>query len=365
MGSIGGITDKLERLNTGQGLSLLATSAHGAGITGKTYKGGRQSVINLAGCRNKYMKKISISIIVTGVAILVFLVLYTFKNREDISEKETLAGEVSKQTPKEVKNTIVHPELGVIQAPLGRLEPESGYKDELTDDMKKSILEDVESHKLWHRANMSAGFSDYGATAMASGDPFSLLSINDLPLVLQKEIRGELEKREKLGHDLISDKVGDEILRIKEYVDKDPSTISQNINFALSELPESLTDDNYEYIGHTFPGTPLSQSEDETYSTIRRVYESTSNPEHLIVVEEASLTNGSSTLVREFVNTDVNEYPAIYSEKKTESGETYAMLTWTTQTSAYSIYQVGSVDDQTAGKIGSMAGESADVNVGK
>jgi hypothetical protein len=322
------------------------------------------------------MKKTQIAITAIGIIILVFGFLAFYFNREDTPTKEIFTGKISEQVPpNKINNTIVHPELGVIQLPtptppdaINKLVPETenNYKNELTDDMKIALLEDIKSNKLIYDANTSAGFSDHGTSVMANNDPFSLMSINDLPTELQEVLRKELEEYEKYGYDLISDKGADEIVRINEYVYKDPDTISSSVDFALSELPESLTD-NYEYVGHAFPGAIISQSEDEPHDTIRRVYKSTDSSDHLIIVEETSSESGdtATALTKEFVNTDVNEYPAIYSKKKTESGKTYAMLTWTTQTSAYSVYQVGSVDEKTAGKIGSMAGEISDANVGK
>ncbi len=215
--------------------------------------------------------------------------------------------------------------------------------DDIPDSLMKDVLKDIEENSaLNHQAMLDSGFSEEAAQNIASGNPKNLLSIDSMPKELQSSIRKELEKSKKNGYDDVDEKDADEITGVTNYI-LGTSVSVPNINFSLSIIPQ-LISANYNYIGYTFPNTYDSQSANGVHETVRRVFQRLDSS-HILIVEETSLNSGSSNLISEFVNSQVASLPAIYAIKKSPTNKTYAMLNWTTDKFAYSLYQVPPLDN--------------------
>lgn len=303
--------------------------------------------------------------IILLIAIIGIVVLYFRNNNGDYLDVDN--------------NKINHPELGTLNLPnLSSFDfpkvkkkkiqiqremqkPNFKFGADLPEDIRKAVLEDVKNNNLAYDSIIRSGFSEKAAEKMSSTSPDNTISINDMPPEMQESIREELRYILEKGYDEVEDRHADEIIRVRDYMSDNSEEISDRINFELSKIPESVNE-NYKEIGHAFPNAFVSESENGTYDTIRRVFQSNSDSQDLLIIEETSLQSGSANLISEFVNSSVNEYPAIYSIKNTQDGEFYAMLNWTTQGYAYSLYQGGTVNDDTLKVLNSIASSITEVN---
>ncbi|MBA5248535.1 hypothetical protein MNB_SUP05-SYMBIONT-4-440 [hydrothermal vent metagenome] len=188
----------------------------------------------------------------------------------------------------------------------------------------------------------SLGFSKNMSNVLNSKNPHNLISLNDMPEQLRNSIRLDLEKRKRNGFDEVNEKDADEITGILRHIINTSDAINK-LSFNKSLIPDVIVT-NYDYQGYTFPNYTDHQSEIITYGTLRRVYYR-HNTSHLLIVEERSLHSGGAALIKELINSSVDDLPAMYVLKKSKLGERYAMLSWVTSNFVYSLYQVGNIDD--------------------
>ncbi|MCU7905991.1 MAG: hypothetical protein KZQ76_09045 [Candidatus Thiodiazotropha sp. (ex Epidulcina cf. delphinae)] len=229
-------------------------------------------------------------------------------------------------------------------------------------DIKEKALLEIESTSFQQRDLTDMGFSSEGAEKLASNDPKNnLISIEDMPKELQDAVRRELEKSKANGYDDVSDRSADEITGVMNYIVSTSASIP-NLRFSLSNIPKAITQ-NYSYIGYTFPGVTYNESV-SSYGTVRRVYQRLDSS-HLLIVQERGLDNGTkSNLTKEFINTEVNGYPAIYAIKKSPNGNAYAMLDWNIPSYSYVFYFVGPLKNS-RNMLGFMGAEISKVNADK
>lgn len=312
------------------------------------------------------MKKMWILVIILLIAIIGIVMLYFRNNNRDYLDADS--------------NKINHPELGALSLPKPsspdfpkvkkkkiQIQKEmqklnNNFEVDLPEDIRKSVLQSIKNNSLVNDAVIESGFSEKALEKMISTSPDNIISINDMPPEMQEPIREELRQTLENGYEEVEDRYADKIIRVRDYMSDNSEEIPDRINFELSKIPESVSE-NYKEIGHTFPNAFVSESENGTYDSIRRVFQSNNNDsQDLLIIEETSLQSGSANLISEFVNSSVNEYPAIYSIKTTQDGESYAMLNWTTQGYAYSLYQGGTINDDTPKVLNSIARSITEVN---
>lgn len=302
-------------------------------------------------------------LIIIGLAVVAVALFF-------VLNKDSMTNDKTKQNHNITKgdNSIEHPELGRIELPdssppsVFSSDPEtqknnndnesntvsdenlpSEESTELPDDILETAIEEVQKNTdLDVESLVESGFTEEGAKSISSGDPENVISIQDMPQELQASILQDFERSKKNGYDDVEDKDADEITGIFNYIVGTAYPIPK-LTFQPSNVPVIIPS-NFSYLGYTYPNAFVSQSADGLYDSVRRVFQS-NDSSYSMILEETSLQAGSANLIKEFVNSNVYGYPSIYAIKKSPSGKTYAMLNWSSENYAYSLYQVGSLDN--------------------
>lgn len=204
-------------------------------------------------------------------------------------------------------------------------------------------------------ASMRAGFSRAAAETLAGKYPERSLDSDDLPPAIASSIKHKAAQFKQDGIQEIAISLADEIINIEKHI-VGISSQDENLSFSLSKVPREITD-NYTYIGYSFPGSGMNKY--FSNDTVRRVFQSM-NSASTLVIEEQSLQHGNAVLLSAFVNTNVFEYPAIFSIMKVDSGASYETLNWVSKNFAFILYAIG----PSTGKeyLVSLAEELTDIN---
>ena len=288
---------------------------------------------------------------------IVLWVNYSDNGKSEIKVVKSIKDERIKRNTSENTSSINDSSLN---RPIAILEKNTQTNHELPAEIANMEMPNLPkdfslptTNDLGISSAMSAGFTDAGAKAISSSSPDDLLSVDDMPEQIRNEIKENLKFIQENGYEEVSDITSHEIVNIVNYLNGSSQKI-ENITFEPSITPEYI-EDNYNYIGYSYPNFVQSQSSDiKSNDTVRRVYQDINN-NGLLVLEESSLNGGGATLLKEYVNDKVGEYPATYVLKKTEQGETYATLNWITDSSVYTLYQVDNVDNSTQSNLNKAA----------
>lgn len=206
----------------------------------------------------------------------------------------------------------------------------------LQEELPSDILEKIENN-INNKLDLGSagGFAKSGLNKMENNNLKDTISINELPPMIAGEAKKNLLFRDKNGFDKTSERNAQNIVNSIGQLSGTQFPISK-LSFELSILPNSFYN-SYQYLGYIYP----FQGEKSTiYSSIKRVFNKISN-NTILVIKETSLKNGSAVITTEFVNTNVQNCPAVIIEKRSNSGTKYGQINWNTNLIGFTIYQIG------------------------
>lgn len=284
------------------------------------------------------MKKILFFVLI----IILFIVVYMNLKKSDIEiikQKKDIQNDVEIKMPTRTEKKVSKFAKNV----LIQLEGEDKgikKKTEINIDENEIIrkaLKEIQNIKSEENISRNSGFSVDGSKKIASRNPHELLSVKDMPKELQQEITELLKEKKRLGYDELTENEINDISNIEDTIEIN-KPINESIKFKLSKLSDEISSE-YEYIGHAFPKS--FNAGDDEHDTVRRVFEGRDNNQKMIIEETELNSERSSNMLSEFINTNVNGYPAEYSVKKSNSGKTYGQITWNTENRSYTVYLTG------------------------
>lgn len=305
------------------------------------------------------MKKKLTYIAVTTLIIFAWYLFDNGKSINNIDKDNTIMGNnINKNTALNV-DKIIGKSIGLPTTKIkkridnhnriketsnNKLDVNNGFEGELInipmpENILKNAIQELESDEFQKDLLIDIGFDKEGSEKILTEDPKNPLSATNLPKDIQESIQNMLKDRKKNGYDKTSDKNTHEITGVMNYIVSTSKSIP-NIRFPLSNIP-TIVGTNYNYIGYTFSGVFDTQAVEGTYGSVRRVYNSSDSSHILIIEESANNKHAGAYLIKDFVNTVVNEYPAIYSIKKSPNGKHFALLNWIIPSYTYDLYFVG------------------------
>lgn len=234
-----------------------------------------------------------------------------------------------------------------------RTDDQYAPQDKLPDSILKKIHQDINENKL-NLGNIG-GISEVGREKLDGNDLTDAISIDDLPPSIASEARGDLEFRKKNRFDKTSERNTSEILTAIGQISGTEYQIP-NLDFQPSKLPDSFRSD-YQYLGYIYP---YRIDELTTYTSIKRVFSHAVN-NSVLVINETSLKNGGATLIKEFVNSQVQGCPTMIVEKRDSIDRRYGQINWNTNLIGFTIYQFN-VKDPTSGLL-NLANSIAIANI--
>lgn len=200
-------------------------------------------------------------------------------------------------------------------------------------------LMDEETSIRLRRESMvdGAGYSEEGAKAFERGESIAL---KDMPESLRDEYQKELENLKKDGYLKISEEDMSDIVDVSSHLIGQKKDNIKNINFEPSNIPELLKS-KYQYAGYAFEPVSYSEKNGSPSNTLRRVFIDPDTSSTIMLEEEPITKDYKSSLVKEFVNTQINGREAKFEIHKSPANRTYSMLTWSTDAHVYTIFQFG------------------------
>ncbi|MBL4869287.1 MAG: hypothetical protein JKY67_23235 [Pseudomonadales bacterium] len=245
-------------------------------------------------------------------------------------------GDVSEQQGVTQDNHVEHIEV---------LSPKKRFIRSESKDMPKDVMEtafaEIEDGSLFGDLG---GFSEAGVKQLNSNDGQNTISAFDLPKSFSGEVLKDLEFREENGYEEVSVEEASSISSIIGEITGTEYPIP-NLSFELATLSQWFKS-QYSYIGYMFPYTGHERL-GSYYGSVKRVFHHISGS-HIIVLEETTLKDGSSHLIKEFVNTDILGCHANLIEKRAPNGTSYGHLNWSTASAKLLVLKVNA-DDSLSG----------------
>jgi len=279
-------------------------------------------------------------ILVVLVVFGVFFVFKHVKNFKDDFFKETVFISPSQQG---VRNPIKD-KIEVIN------EPQVGEKKNGVNSWSRNEPTEEEFFESFNEAIINGDVviddfvenGDFGKK-VHSNNPQTTISTSDLPPELANKLNEEVNFKKKHGYERISD---DDVYKEKSAV-FDLSGTERAIpylSFELTKIP-AILEAYYEYQGYIYP---KSMTATPSYTSVRRVYQNKTGVDY-IVIDEESLVHGSSHVLSEFVNANVQGCPAIIGEKRAMSGDGYGAINWSNKNYSYTIMRLFAQNNRTQG----------------
>lgn len=264
--------------------------------------------------------------IITGclVSILFGLFLFNYKSQPQlINEKKSLT------------NLSTQPSKKLLSArPVNLIEPQIVTSGSIVhSDIENSLIKEMGE----------ATYTQSHLGKMNNKDPKVTISISDHHPEFQQILRTQLELERKNGYISYSKHEMNAEYNIKNHLF---STDHANLNshFKLSKLPPEL---ELSYLGYV-----LKDIHPENLSTnnikahvVKRIFSSDST---ILSLQEESAENGSDHFIKEFVNTNIADYPAIISTLRSDDGRSLQQLSWNTNRYRYTLISnsVKAIDEQ-------------------
>jgi len=168
---------------------------------------------------------------------------------------------------------------------------------------------------------------------MFSKDPQITIDINEHDPETQKQLTKELQFIKSNGYAEISQDEIDEQINAKNNLFSNGNP-RDNADFELSTLPNDL--DN-SYIGFVIEGASPDINPGYKSPVIKRVFNYNGST---ILLQEEDTRNGGSHFVKEFVNENINGYPALNTTYKSKNKKQLEELRWNTNNYRYTLYSI-------------------------
>lgn len=230
------------------------------------------------------------------------------------------------------EQTIQHPELGIINVPNSA----SPSMNQLPNNsIPPEALEELNSEGFKIQSARNAGYSGNGAELFIKNQP---ISISQMPKEVQPLLNAVLKEVTEKGYETTDEEEISRITDLENNLTSDDSVI-KNLSFEPSKIPESLNE-KYRYEGYVYDSVTYNPDNSQPANTVRRLYRKMDS-NGVLVIEESTLENAQSSLVKEFVNASVSDSAAMYAIKKSPSNKEYSLLTWNGAKHSYTLYQYG------------------------
>lgn len=280
------------------------------------------------------MNRYFIALILSGTLSLAYLYFSPAADRSGASTSKILPATANEAE----NNTALNQTLTT-----GDIAPSNSKSHDNNQDVPRigagARLMDEETSIRLRRESMvdGAGYSEDGAEALERGESIAL---QDMPESLRDEYQKELDSLRKDGYLTISEDDMSDIVEVSNRLIGQKNDNIKNINFEPSKIPRILKD-KYQYSGYAFDPVSYSEKNGSPSNTLRRVFIDPDTSSTIMLEEEPITKDYNSSMVKEFVNAQINGREAKFEIHKSPANRTYSMLTWSTDAHVYTIFQFG------------------------
>lgn len=306
----------------------------------------------------------NILIIVTGVVIIVLI--YLLKTSENATKtKDISAQNVSthktltlkkNQSKKQFNSTNSKSEKAHIkninvnnitdnnfnELPNNQSSPlneKNVFNKERDNEIMRMAKEEVFSKEFKDKVLVDMGFNEDAIAKLDSNNSEdNLLSTKDAPPKLRNLISQQLAEDKERGYSLMGNTAMSRRINAVQYILG--SYPIKSTTFSPANIPEYVNN-NYDYLGYTFPGASHGDSLNIKHGTLWRLYQA-KNASYIVLLQESGHGKyaGSHTF-KETINENVLNYPAKYLLFKAPNGQSFTLLTWKIKFYGFALHFIG------------------------
>lgn len=226
-----------------------------------------------------------------------------------------------------------------------KLNPSLSNKDfvfnkERDDEIMRTAEKEIFSKAFQDEMMADMGFNKVALAKLDIDNPNeNLLSTKDAPQELRHLIEKQLAEDKKRGYSEINDASMSKIINAIHYI---LGTYPiKSTTFSPANIPEYVNN-NYYYLGYTFPGASYGDGLNIKHGTLWRLYQA-KNASHIILLEESGhgAGIGGSYTFKETINESVLNYPAKYELFKSPNGQSFTLLNWDIKSYGFALHFIG------------------------
>jgi hypothetical protein len=184
------------------------------------------------------------------------------------------------------------------------------FDKERDDEIMRMAEKEIFSKAFQDEMMADMGFNKEAVAKLDADKPYeNLLSTKDAPPELRNLIEKQLAGDKKRGYSEISNASMSKIINAIHYILG--SYPIKSTTFSPANIPEYVNN-NYDYLGYTFPSASYVDSLNIKLGTLWRLYQA-KNASYIILLEESGhgIGIGGSYAFKETINENVLNYPAI------------------------------------------------------
>ena len=238
------------------------------------------------------------------------------------------------------------------------------FDKERDDKIMRMAEKEIFSKAFQDEMMAEMGFNKEAVAKLDSDNPNeNLLSIKDAPPELRNLINQQLAEDKKRGYSEMNNASMSKIINAIHYIlGLYPI---KSTTFPPANVPEYVNN-NYNYLGYTFPGASYGDGLNIKHGTLWRLYQA-KNANHIILLEESGygIGIGGSYTFKETINESVLNYPAKYELFKSPNGQSFTLLNWDIKHYGFALHFIGLPNDNNKNILMKFAKELTKTNKDK
>lgn len=238
------------------------------------------------------------------------------------------------------------------------------FNKERDDEIMRMAEKEIFSKAFQDEMMADMGFNKEAVAKLDADNPDkNLLSTKDAPPELRNLIEKQLAEDKKRGYSEMGNASMSKIINAIHY------TLGvypiKSTTFSPADVPEYV-DNNYDYLGYTFPGASYGDGLNIKHGTLWRLYQA-KNASHVILLEESGhgVGMGGSYTFKETINEKVLNYPAKYELFKSPNGQSFTLLNWSIKPYGFALHFINLPNDDNKNILMKFAEELTKVNKNK
>ena len=238
------------------------------------------------------------------------------------------------------------------------------FDKERDDEIMRMAEKEIFSKAFQDEMMVDMGFNKEAVAKLDADKPYeNLLSTKDAPPELRNLIEKQLAGDKKRGYSETSNASMSKIINAIHYILG--SYPIKSTTFSPANIPEYVNN-NYDYLGYTFPSASYSGSLNIKHGTLWRLYQA-KNASYIILLEESGhgIGIGGSYAFKETINENVLNYPATYLLFQSPNGLSFTLLTWDIKPYGFALHFIGLPNDDNKNILIKFGEELTKVNKNK